>query len=171
MAFRVNYQGAVIETDTAGEVQALLLALREPVPLLLGAGAGIVDELHEHTSPVMGERLAAAAASVRRNLRESAKPRGRKVAAPRPRKEVRSSAPASKVRTPAAPGDRGARILIELQSGPLKPAVLWSRLGCTPFGGRQAIAPLLADGSVTAQGATMSRVFSLGRRRAAKEGV
>lgn len=170
MPFRVNYQGAVIETDTAGEVQALLLALREPVPLLLGAGAGIVDELHEHASAVLSERIGAAAAAVRRSLKASTK-RGRKVATARPRKEARTTASPPKARTLPTSGDHGARILAELQAGPLKPSVLWARLGCTPFGGRQAIAPLLADGRVTASGATMSRVFSLGRRRAAKEDV
>ena len=155
MAFRVNYRGAVIETDTAPEVQRLLTILATPIPArLLGAGETVVEDVTPRR-----RRKGAHGGGVRKNKPSTA-------AAPTAPVSPQKSVHASRL---AALDDQ---VLDAIRAGVSKSSELLTRVDATAFILRQTLKRLQDRGVVRAEGVTNDRRYLVAdSRRPAKEGL
>lgn len=164
MAFRIQLRGAVIEADTAHDVQALLVLMATALPRQLPSGPAVVDV--EEGRPSARRRRPRRAAA-----RRAAKCKtrlGGGVAKPVPRPRIPRAAATSS-------GPLLERVLEAINAGVEKPAAICKRVKGDRNQVSQSLKDLLRAGRVRVEGATVSRRYLPAGRHpvatAPKEGV
>jgi hypothetical protein len=167
MAFRITYQGAVIEADTAADVRELVLLFSTPVDasrLLTSGDPPAVDV----SAPGRGRR--------RTGTRRRPRVGGgmRKAPGPRQTPPMPGRAAARPRRKPLGADELDFRsdVLQVVRRGVSKPSDITEACGKTTFVTRGALKALVADGQLRVEGKTMSRRYYLAEApRGAKEGL
>lgn len=176
MAYRIQLRGAVIEADTAEDVKALLVLMATPLSSrLLSAGAAPLEaEVEVPHARVAGARKRGAAGH------DSAP---RRAAAPRPRapKAARGGGVGKATRpargrvsaTGRQPAERDVAldvaVLAAVRQGVSRPRDLLTKVNASTIQIRQALQRQVAQGTLRAEGVTMSRRYYPAGGRAGRQ--